>query len=141
MRKAIPSTRRSRVGAALITIALAVAGVAMGAGAAQAAQPAGCSVYAGVPYKSGSQISGSGSGTCSTSAQRTWVYEIHRSEGWWHPTVSAFSWSGNRSSYWGSTTKCDAGSGSGTRQYFGQSYFSGYSAVLSGNTGELSICD
>lgn len=139
MKKRSISMKR-RVGGTILAIALSVGSVGVGATAAQAAQAPGCSVSANVPYKSGDQIRGSGRGDCNSSAQRTFKYEIHRSEGWWHPTVTTFSWSGNRASYWGSASACDNGSGSGTRQYFGQSYFSGYDAVLSGNSGELSIC-
>ena len=141
MRILRPESATHRIGRALVVVSLAAGSIMFSATAAQAAQPSGCSVYAGVPYKSGSQIKGSGSGSCKTSAKRTWVYEVHRSEGWWHPKVGSFSWTGTRTAYSGSVTKCDAGSGTGTRKYFGQSYFSGYSAVLSGNTGELSICD
>lgn len=133
--------RKSRIGGLVAAIALPGGSVVVGGTVAQAAPPQGCSMTAGVPYRSGDQITGSGRGDCNTSAQRTWKYEIHRSEGWWHPTVTFASWSGNRASYWGSAHSCDPGSGSGTRQYFGQSFFEGYDATLSGNSRELAICD
>ena len=131
---------RRRLGGTLLAVALAAGSVVVGATAAQAAQPPGCSVNAGTPYKSGSNIAGSGSGSCGTSSNRTFIYQVHRSEGWWHPNVAQGQQTGSRTSYSASASNCDAGSGSGTWQYFGQAFFSGYSADFSPNTGELTIC-
>lgn len=139
-KKAGAGTSRRKIGGVLLAVALAAGSVAVGATAAQAAQPPGCSVSAGVPFKSGSSIAGSGSGTCGSSSNRTFIYQVHRSEGWWHPNVAQGQQSGSRTSYSASASNCDAGSGSGTWQYFGQSFFSGWDSVTSGNTGELTIC-
>lgn len=136
-----PGMIRRRIGGTLLAVAMAVGSVAIGATAAQAAQPTGCSVNAGTPYKtSGGSIAGTGTGTCSTSSDRTFIYQVHRSEGWWHPNVAQAQQSGSRTSYSATASNCDANSGSGTWQYFGQAFFSGYTADFSPNTTDLAIC-
>lgn len=131
---------RRRLGATVLAVALATGSVAIGATAAQAAQPSGCSVTAGVPYKSSGNIKGTGTGSCSSSLTRTFVYQIHREEGFWHPNVAQAQHHGAYRSYSATASNCDAGSGTGTWRYFGQGMYSGYSAVVSGSTGNLTIC-
>jgi len=135
------SSIRNKIISTLAAVALAAGGVAISAGAAYAAPPTGCSNNPSVPYKTASnKIAGTGTGTCNTNASRTWVYEVHRSEGWWHPTIVQATNSGNKKEYTASGSNCDAGTGSTSHQYFGQGYFSGYTASLTGNTTSLNIC-
>lgn len=132
---------RRKITSTLVALALAFGSVGLSAAAANAAPPTNCSNFAGVPYKSSSgKISGNGSGSCTTAASRTLVYEIHRSEGWWHPIVATGTNTGKKTSYTASATNCDNGSGSATKQYFSESKFSGYSGATSGNTGNINIC-
>ena len=87
-----------------------------------------------------SRRKGTGTGSCNTSVDRTFIYQVHRSQGWWHPNVAEARQSGSRTSYSATANNCDSGSGPGTWQYFGVALFSGYDADFSINTGELTIC-
>lgn len=134
-------TARKRVGSALLALALATGGLAVTATAAQAAPLKGCSVSPGVPKKDGSNISGSGSGTCtSDTTNRTFIYQIHRSQGFTHPNVAQAQQSGKKKAYKASAKNCDVGSGTAKYEYFGQAFFKGYDASLSGNTAKMVIC-
>lgn len=109
--------------------------------AAQASPPQGCTQTAGVPYQlPNRQVTGSGFANCNSPAPRTFVYEIHRSEGWWHPIAALTEDRGRKTKYQAQATDCDAGSGSGNWEYFGQAYFSGHSYTISGNTTGMNIC-
>ena len=132
---------KKKLASTLLAVGLAIGGVGVSAMAANAAPPTGCSNSPGVPSKASSgKIKGSGTGSCSTSATRTFVYEIHRSEGWWHPTIVTATNTGKKTSYSASGANCDAGTGKTSFQYFGQAYYSGYTGSLTGNTGQLNIC-
>ena len=122
-------------------IGLTFGSLAVVTATANAAPPNGCSQTAGVPYKTGNgQVTGSGSGSCGSYAQRTLIYQVHRVEGWWHPNVAQNQHSGNLAYYHTTATNCDVGSGPGEWQYFGQSFFRGHSATLSGNSAFIAIC-
>ena len=122
-------------------IGLTFGSLAVVTATASAAPPNGCSQTAGVPYKTANgQVAGYGSGSCGSYAQRTFIYQVHRVEGWWHPNVAQNQHSGNLAYYHTTAANCDVGSGSGSWQYFGQAFFRGHSAVLSGNSPHMIIC-
>lgn len=132
--------KRKKIASTLIAVVLAIGGVAVGASAAYAALPSGCTQQiAGVPYKSGSSIAGTGTANCGY-GERTFIYQIHRVD-FFNPNVAQGQQSGNRTGYVASALNCDVGSGSGGWKYYGQALFSGgYDSAFSGNTSNLVIC-
>lgn len=122
------------IGAATAVL-LSIGMIATGATAAQAASGTlgGCTVTSNKPYKSGSQIRGTGAASCSTTASRTLYLELHRSEGWWHPMVATGSNSGAKKSYSVAGAGCDDGN---THNYFTEVGWGG-SEINSGNSGSL----
>lgn len=131
---------KKKIIAVVGALGLSAGALTVGITAANAAQYPGCSVVAGVPARqSGGTIGGSGSASCSSSAQRTFIYQVHRRD-WWNPNIAQTQDVGNKTRYSTYASNCDAGSGSGGWKYYGQAFFSGYDAVFSGDTNNLVIC-
>lgn len=120
-------------GAAAVLVAVGLMG--LGTTAAQAASGTidGCTVTSTKPAKSGDQIRGTGSASCSTTASRTLYLELHRSEGWWHPLVATGSNSGAKKSYTVAGQGCDDGN---THNYFTEVGFGG-AEINSGDSGSI----
>lgn len=115
-------------------VAVALAGVGMSAASAATGTSAGCTVYSQVPFKSGPYVYGYGSGSCSTTANRTLFIEVHRSEGWWHPLISSNSQNATGRSYSVGAAGCDDGQ---NRFYFTEVSFNGGVEINSGDSSWL----
>ncbi|RQP09128.1 MAG: hypothetical protein EAS51_12480 [Microbacteriaceae bacterium] len=118
-------------GAAVLSTALVGVG-GYAAFADGSATDGNCTVISGTPYKSGSYIHGWGSASCSNTATRTLLLEVHRSEGWWHPIIASGSDSGNKKDYYVGANGCDDGN---DHVYFSEAGIN--FEVNSGNSGTL----
>lgn len=145
-KSSVHRSTRQRIGGVLLAAALTTGSVVVTTAAAQAAEnalnhPPGCNATAGVPHKIGSKIAGEGEGRCNDASQNlTFIYQVHRQEGWHHPNVAQGQASGKKTLYEADAANCDVGSGKGRFKYFGQAFFVGHDPSYSGETRELTIC-
>lgn len=126
-------TKKVLGGAAALLMSVGLLGLGASAASAASGTIDGCTVVANKPAKSGNQIYGSGSASCSTTASRTLYLELHRSEGWWHPIVATGSNSGAKKSYSVSGRGCDDGN---SHNYFTEVGFGG-AEINSGDSGTI----
>ena len=123
------------------TAVLAFGGVLGGGMAAMAAQPDGCDVAPGIPYKSGVEIKGNGTGTCLASKSLNFYYEIHKSFGVTNPTTVSGSTGKVKQKSWTKTVKgCDTNI-LASDKYFGQAYFVGSDWKTTKNSPDYTICN
>jgi len=130
----------TKLASVALVAALSMGSIAVVATSAAAAQPSGCGQTPGKPYKSGTQIKGTGSGNCTTSKSRTLNYQVHRSYGITNPQVFFVQDPGSQTTYSATGSTCDSGSGTDDFRYFGQVSFAGYEWTLSADSAELVIC-